>query len=208
MSLPSHTYDPGDHEIELSSGAYLDLTAPDPAVITLDVIAHALSNTCRYTGHVSRFYSVAEHACLVAAKLREDGEPLGVQLAGLHHDDHEAFTPDVARPLKSLLQPAYGQIADRLDSAIWTALDLPDLGRSGHGQFAWAVVKAADNWALACEAYHLLPSRGCGWFCDGLYDPDNDPVAWTGTLGQPPLFARQMFRQAHDLLLLQMREVA
>lgn len=190
------SYAPGDHEIELASGRYLDLANPDPAAITLDDIAHGLSNTCRYAGHTGRYYSVAEHACLVAAKLRQDGLMPEVQMIGLHHDDAEAFIADIARPLKTLLQPAYGQITDRLDAAIWEALDLPGPART-------QVVKDADDWALACEAFHLLPSKGAGWWSEGLYDPANDPVIWTDSLGQRPDYARQQFLQAHRVIAAQ-----
>lgn len=161
---------PGDHAIELVSGDYLDLVNPDPCVITVEIIAHALAHTCRYAGQTRRFYSVAEHATLVAAKLRSEGRPLDVQLAGLHHDDAEAFVADVARPLKSLLQPAYDEITDRLDAVIGQALDVP-LPAQWLGDAAVAQVKAADNWALAAEAYYLLPSRGRGWWSEGLFQP-------------------------------------
>lgn len=185
---------PGDHEIETASGRYLNLAAPDPATIHLDDIAHGLAHTCRYAGHTSRFYSVAEHAELVAAKLRADRFPPEIQLIGLHHDDAEAYVADIARPLKSLLQPAYGQITDRLDVAIWDALDLPGPART-------AAIKAADDWALAAEAYHLLPSQGRGWWSEGLYDPQDPIVEWVDMLGITPDEARRSFLRRHDLLV-------
>ncbi len=181
---------PGNHEIELASGGYLDLLAPDPALITLGDIAHGLAHTCRYAGHTRTIYSVAEHAVLVARRLRVDGCPPATQLVGLHHDDAEAFVADIARPLKTLLQPAYGQITDRLDSAVWEALKLPHLGREDYGQFAWAAVKSADYWALACEAWHLMPSRGRGWWCEGRYDPDERPAPTTPSGLRPDAAAR------------------
>jgi 5'-deoxynucleotidase YfbR-like HD superfamily hydrolase len=205
--MTERTYRPGDHEIELASGRYLDLVNPDPAAITLDDIAHGLAHTCRYAGHTRRFYSVAEHAVLVAAKLRAEGQPLAVQMSGLHHDDAEAFIADIARPLKTLLQPAYDAISGRLDGAIGLALHvaLPALFL---GDEAATAVKDADNWALAAEAYHLLPSKGVGWWSHGLYDPADESVIWVDSLGQRPDFARQQFIQAHQLLARKIAEEA
>ena len=184
--LPDHrsvAHDPGDHEIELVSGDYLDLVAPDPDIITPDVVAHALGNTCRYAGHTRKFYSVAEHAVMVARWLRIHGLPAHVQLGGLHHDDAEAFVADIARPLKSLLGDAYRNVENRLHNASWAALDVGQLTAD-----EWEFVKMADNWALACEAYHLLPSRGRGWWSEGIYDPDARPAPMP-PIGLRPLIA-------------------
>jgi uncharacterized protein len=184
----------GPHHIELSSGAYLDLAAPDPALITLEVVAHGLSQTCRFAGQSRRFYSVAEHACLVAAKLDAGGAPPATQLRGLHHDDAEAFIGDVTRPLKSLL-PDYSELEEHLAIACAEALALPALSWESH-----RAIKAADDWALACEAYHLLPSRGAGWFCEGLYEPEADH-GWGAALGCRPDTARAMFLATHSRLV-------
>lgn len=161
-----------EHAIETATGEFLDLAAPRPEDVTLDAVAAHLSRLCRYAGACRRFYSVAEHAVLVADYLAARGADARTQLCGLHHDDHEAFVGDVARPLKSLL-PEYPAIADAVQDAIEQALGLPNpFLLNVHRQ-----VKAADDWALAAEAFHLLPSRGASWFCAGLYDPDSDPVA-------------------------------
>lgn len=165
-------YEPGDHEIETASGLYVDLADPAPATIRLEDIAQGLANTCRYAGQTRRFYSVGEHAILVANKLAVDGASPFVQLAGLHHDDAEAYIADIARPLKTLLQPAYGEITSNIETAIQIALGVPMKLR---GEVA-AQVKAADDWALAAEAHHLMPSQGRGWWCEDLYDPDAQPA--------------------------------
>lgn len=178
-----------NYEIELGSGAYLDLSDPDPNVITVEVIAAALSKTCRYSGQARRFYSVAEHACLVEDRLRGQGAPWWVRLAGLHHDDAEAFTSDLTRPLKLML-PGFREIEERLALAIQEGLRLPPLLHPAQRD----EVKSADDWALSCEAQFLMPSRGVGWWCEGLYDVERDgPRA----LGLEPKKAEEMFLVMH-----------
>lgn len=160
-----------EHAIELASGRYLDLASPQPESITLEDVAHHLAQTNRYVGACRRPYSVAEHAVLVSDRLLRTGAPPMVALAGLHHDDHEAFLGDTTRPLKQLLgSKVLADLERRLDHVIWLQLNLPNPGPAG-----WATIKAADDWALACEAHHLMPSQGTGWICDGLYDP-SDPT--------------------------------
>lgn len=188
------TYAPGDHDIELVSGAYLNLAAPDPDVITLEIVAHALGNTCRYAGHTRCFYSVAEHAVLVARKLRIHGHSAQIQLAGLHHDDAEAFVADVARPLKTLLGKAYRDVEQRLHNAAWVALGLAPLTPD-----EWEFVHMADDWALACEAWHLLPSQGSGWWSEGIYNPHERPAP-TAPSGLPPHVAARAWMNQHRAL--------
>jgi len=191
---------PGDFEIELVNGRYLDLSNPDPDVIDLEVIAHGLSNTGRYAGQTARFYSVAEHAVLVSKRLELMGQSVEVQLAGLHHDDAEAFIADISRPLKSLL-PGYRELETKVRAACESALGLPFLPPSAHH-----AVKLADDWALACEAYKLMPSRGAGWWCEGLYDPENDPPKTS--FGYRPEAAKQVFMARHRLLNRKLEGVA
>lgn len=70
---------------------------PRPGEIDIVDIAWALSHQCRFNGHSSRFYSVAEHS-LILSKVCVD-----YPLEGLLHDVAEAYLPDVTRPLKSFL---------------------------------------------------------------------------------------------------------
>ena len=74
-------------------------------------------------------------------------------LAALHHDSHEAYTCDVPRPLKRLLDPGYSKITDGLDRAIATKLEveLPPKGTADGD-----LVKAADDAVLRIEAEILL----------------------------------------------------
>lgn len=154
---------PSDHEIETFSGGYVNIADPAPSSIELRDIAHALANICRYGGHCQRFFSVAEHAVFVSKRLERQRQNLIMQLAGLHHDDAEAFLGDIPRPIKPLLGSTYEQMSDTMDECIIEALALPFSASLFHD----GIIKAADNWALFVEARHLLPSGGKGWFEGG-----------------------------------------
>jgi len=68
--------------------------------ICIEDIAHSLSHLCRFTGHTSAFWSVAQHSLLVAQKM--PGGPAD-KLAALLHDAAEAYTNDLSSPLKSFI---------------------------------------------------------------------------------------------------------
>jgi 5'-deoxynucleotidase YfbR-like HD superfamily hydrolase len=68
---------------------------PNPYSICIEDIAHSLSMLCRFTGHSSFFYSVAQHSVYVS-KNCDDCD----SLYGLMHDATEAFMQDIPSPLK------------------------------------------------------------------------------------------------------------
>ncbi len=156
------------NEIELSNGQPFDVDRPVKAAIDLHMIAASLSNLCRFGGHVP-FYSVAEHSVLVANKLRLIGAPIHLQLAGLHHDDHEALDGfgDIQRPAKPLMDsPEYRARIERINREVWFALAC----RNDLNTPLWSpsdlhdeLVKRVDIWAVLFEARRLMRSRGRGW---------------------------------------------
>lgn len=81
--------------MQLQSGMRYWPLDPRPDDFCIEDIAHALSNICRWGGHVDKFYSVAQHSVLVAAQARK-----GLQMEALLHDAAEAYTGDIPRPLK------------------------------------------------------------------------------------------------------------
>ncbi len=105
--------------ISTLSGRFFDLLKPEDYDYDIEEIAEALSNICRYTGHVKKFYSVAEHSVLVSHIV-----PPKLALAGLLHDASEAFVGDVSSPLKKLL-PEYKAIEERIQQAIATYYSIP-----------------------------------------------------------------------------------
>jgi hypothetical protein len=101
------------------AGNYFDILKPQEYEFDILEIATALSNICRYTGHVNRFYSVAEHSVCVSRLV-----PDGLALCGLLHDASEAYLGDVSSPLKKLL-PEYKAIEENVERAIASHFGIP-----------------------------------------------------------------------------------
>lgn len=104
--------------IRTYTGIMFDPLNPDPELIDIVDIAHALSFLCRANGHFRNFYSVAQHCinCLEEAKAR--GHSRKVQMATLLHDASEAYLSDVTRPVKQEI-PKYLEIEKPLQDLIW-----------------------------------------------------------------------------------------
>jgi hypothetical protein len=119
---------------------------PNPDDIVIADIAHALSNQCRFGGHASKFYSVAEHSVHVSQLcLPKDA------LWGLLHDASEAYLVDLPRPLKQLPEfSAYREAERRLQRAVAVRFGLPEDQP--------ASVAEADDTMLWIEAHSLLDS--------------------------------------------------
>ncbi len=134
-------------KIRTYSGRLVDpfnLAAED---VMISDVAHALSNLCRFTGHVRRFYSVGEHCLLVASLLTTPR----LMLAGLVHDASEAYFGDMAGPIKRRLEMGEYNTAEHHASRMIMrkycgALNELDL----------LVVKEADGKAYAIERKVLV----------------------------------------------------
>ena len=81
---------------------------PKPEDIHISDIANALALTCRFGGHCSTFYSVAEHSIVLAGVLEDEKASDLTVLAALLHDAEEAYLPDIPRPIKNLMPEAMG----------------------------------------------------------------------------------------------------
>jgi 5'-deoxynucleotidase YfbR-like HD superfamily hydrolase len=96
----------------------VDLLNPDPKTITLEAIAHGLSQINRWAGATEFPVSVAQHSILVMEiflRLCPNLRPYAIY--PLLHDAHEAFIGDVSAPLKSLL-PDYKLIEKRIEAFV------------------------------------------------------------------------------------------
>ena len=102
-----------DGIINTVSGVEVNLLDPIPDMINIEDIAHSLSYQCRFGGHVSRFYSVAQHSVMVAAMA-----PKELKKYGLLHDAAEAYLQDITAPLKHIWGPAYKILEERFMKVI------------------------------------------------------------------------------------------
>lgn len=115
---------------------------PDWQRIDIHDIAHALSNLCRYGGHVEQFYSVAQHSVFVSRVCAPEDA-----LWGLLHDASEAYLVDLPRPIKRQM-PTYREAEERLQFAIGRTFNLP--------LTIPASVMRADNVLLVTEQRDLM----------------------------------------------------
>jgi hypothetical protein len=156
----------------------------DPAAkeVNLNAIAHSLSLKCRWTGHPKRLYTVGEHTLHVAeiaaflAENRPEVTPEQAVVYSLVHDGHEAYLPDVARPIARYLDASLVAMAAAVQDTILEALDLPPPSAAVE-----AVVKEADGYALRLEGEVLFPHE------------DHDPDVCNLRNLSPPLEVRERF---------------
>lgn len=127
-------------------------------------IAHALSMQCRFTGHLSAFYSVAQHSVWVSLMVSLDGGSRAEAACGLLHDATEAYLADVARPFKAEIE-GYAKLEAMLQSRI--------MHRFGLEQYADSepeIVKKWDCIAALVEARDL--------HVEGVWEDFDAPAAY------------------------------
>lgn len=182
-----------DHTIRTASGRTINPLAPSAEDIHIGDIAHALSHVCRFTGHCKHFYSVAQHAVLVAMAC-----PPEFQKWGLLHDASEAYLADLAKPVKDQC-PGYEEAEEALLKLIGEKFGL-----------AWPIpveVKAADQTMFLTEWRDLMPAGedrnliGLLFNVELLQPLPDKIVPW------PPHVARKLFLEAFGNLFNPVIEV-
>lgn len=171
--------------IAIGDGDFFDFLAPQDHNYDIKLIAHALSNICRYNGHSKRFYSVAEHSVLVSMCV-----PADLRLCALLHDASEAYVGDVTSPLKKLL-PDYVVIEDRIQECIANEYNLP-----------WpfpADIHIADKRVYKAELSQITNSK------DALWYPELQPADVT-VRGLSPTRAKKLFLDRYEELLSVQRD--
>lgn len=183
----------------LVSGRRIDLEDPCTDDILIDDIACGLSKICRFTGQLRDFYSVAQHAMMVAELVDPH-----LRFAALHHDDSEAFLNDLSRNLKhSDFLAGYRNLEARWTFVIEVALRIEHLTDKQRHH-----IKAADD-MLAIYERIVLRNREA-WDASIHIDQSlND-----GFVGKPErreaiiAMAQRIPREWHDFNFTLMPDVA
>jgi hypothetical protein len=178
--------------IETASGQRYDFRSPDPDTVLLADIAHALSNVCRFAGHIRRFNSVAEHSVLVSRIVEARSADVYWSTVALLHDGHEAYIWDAPSPVKPLLGDVFRELGAIADKVIAEKF-LPQVAPTGLipriEDFKDPRIKAADRNALMVEGRALLPVGPT----DDEWEPLPPGVQWDG--GLTPYEAKTLFLQ-------------
>jgi 5'-deoxynucleotidase YfbR-like HD superfamily hydrolase len=171
-----------------SNGNQFDVANPSADDVDVEVIAHALSNACRFGNQTRSFYSVAQHSVIVSVLV-----PDFLELPALLHDATEAYLHDLPRPVKALL-PEYKVLEARLARVIAKAFQLPK------NIFEHPIIKQMDSKLQAMEAQVLMenPAAVYEW-CGGrpdqtIFDIDNTFKPMT------PLESKRFFLTRYEWL--------
>ena len=161
MSVTELIVAPSSNHIRTYTGGWINPLEPSPDEFLIDDIAHALSLQCRFTGHVSEFYSVAQHSVLVAYELMEKFGDEKLDYEGLMHDASEAYLSDIARPVKR--SPQISAFYDEAENTIMNSI-------AEKFGLTWPMlpeVKWADDVLLRTEQRDLMlgaTSEGDYWY--------------------------------------------
>lgn len=171
--------------IQTYSGLLVDPLHLSIQDIRLEDIAHALSNLCRFTGHVKRFYSVAEHSVRCSWYAHS-----WAARDALMHDASEAYLQDLPSPIKRVNGMEKYRAAEGVAQKV--------ISRALGAGAVTTAVKAADLSLLHFEAFHLMDAS---WADEGIVMlvesrfPD-----WSGDLGWSPERAKQTFIDCATIL--------
>lgn len=179
--MPTVTMDDG---IALLSGALFNYNKPEESDVTIEDIATALSNVCRFSGHLPSFYSVAQHL-VNASKI----VPVEYAFTALMHDTAEAFTNDLPTPLKHAL-PIFKELEVKIETAM--------ANRFGFSYPYPAEVKLADTQMLLLEkTYVKLDTNEWQYYNDVEYEHLADRVDLKGW--QPVRAKREFLERFEEL---------
>jgi len=166
-------FDEKDSWIQTYSGRRFNPLNPNPESIVIQDIAHSLSLQCRFSGHITEFYSVAQHSVGVSYLCNEKDA-----LYGLLHDASEAYLVDIPSPLKKSGKfDSYLDFESRMMKAVYDRFQLTGSEPDS--------VKKADKLMLNIEAKSLLSVRS-DWQIDSMIAPFK-------VSGLSPLEAKKLF---------------
>jgi hypothetical protein len=91
---------PDGNWVNTLSGVAFHPLEPRAEDVRIEDIAKSLSHECRFTGHTTVPYTVAEHSILVAKGVAALGGSINEQRWSILHDATEAYLSDIAAPVK------------------------------------------------------------------------------------------------------------
>lgn len=131
----------------------------------IEDIADALSKTCRFAGHTSQFYSVAQHSVMCSWHVKDE-----FKLEALLHDAIEAYMGDISTPLKRLL-PKYKELESMHHKAMARQFGIPEeISQEVH---------QVDLVMLATEKRDFMPVVDDDWpILDGIVPLSSKIYVW------------------------------
>lgn len=164
---------PIDAKIGTSTGQLVSAFNPSPEQLNIQDIAHSLSNLCRWGGHCSPFFSVAQHSILVYELV----ENSAAKKWAFAHDFTECYCGDVVTPIKRCFS-LFGKLENNSAVVIRDHFMIP------YSDDIEKEVKNADRLAAYLESTALFDERS-SWrrshfpeFNGHMYDyfPDFRPM--------------------------------
>lgn len=157
-------------EISLYSGGVFSFVDPDNSVYSVEDIARGLSNLSRFTGHVEKSYSIAQHSFYVSLLVPEEHA-----MEALMHDSSESFLGDVSSPLKQML-PDYKKIEQNVEASIFKKYGLqfpmhPEIKKADMRMFVSERLALQPQCSVkGYEQFEPAPFKVVPWSAKKSYD--------------------------------------
>jgi hypothetical protein len=157
---------------------------PKESDVNLDDITQSLSQMCRFNGHTKYFYSNAAHSLNVEKYLSEHGADIETRLAGLLHDANEAYSTDLARPIKKFF-PDFNVMEGKIQDVVYKAFGISVTDEM------WRQIKEADNIVTIAESKALM-NKSESWSMMNRSNPEPAELSW---LGSPIFYIKNLFKR-------------
>jgi len=159
-----------EYWITTVSGGRFFYDNPEDSDISVEDVAHHLSNVGRFAGATRKFWSVAQHSVLVAwIILYVLKGSYRAALFGLLHDGHEGYINDIPTPFAEYIADRTGyDIIESAKRAYDTAIFMRLVGKMPSSEEV-ELIKKADKIALVTEASQYV--KNSDWIARFPYQP-------------------------------------
>lgn len=158
-----------------------------------EVVAIETSSKTYFAAGFGAHNCTAEHAVRVSECVARLGGSLMQQFVGLHHDDSDAYIPDVPTPLKVLPEfQFFREVEKKIEHACYE--------RFGCIIDDYSVVKKADMILLLTEKRDLMPRVNQNW---GKFDAEPIPSPYRIRPWSPER-AKQEYLHQHKMLAMKL----